>query len=200
MTPAEKMALIKRHSFTEWTSLVGCKVKPRQLSRHQYIITHVSDVLSIHRPVKLIMPNVSLRSWDNCTTLKRYTLGDVHRYGLSMGYGYKSISLVGLLDNYNLFHIKDTPVHQTILDWEPIDHTRDTRVPKVFRFQMLDDCFVQEMKEFLVRVNRIGIPAKTYVRNDAMVAEFIVSKRRRKEFQGIFKLHGQGLMVPCEPN
>ena len=127
-------------------------------------------------------------------------LGNLNRYELYRGHGYKSISLTGLLDNYDLFHIKDTPVHQTILDWEPIDHTRDTRVPKVFRFQMLDDCFVQEMKEFLVRVNRIGIPAKTHVRNDALVAEFIVSKRRRKEFQGIFKLHGQGLMVPCEPN
>ena len=200
MTPAEKMALIKRHSFTEWTSLVGCKVKPRQLSRHQYIITQVSDVLSFRSPVKLIVPNVAFQRWDNGSTLKRYPLGNLNRYELYRGHGYKSISLTGLLDNYDLFHIKDTPVHQTILDWDPCDHTRDTRTLKSFWFQLLDDRFVQEAAEFYVLVNRLGIPVKTHVRNDALVAEFIVSKRRRKEFQGVFKRYGQGLMVPCEPN
>lgn len=196
MTPAEKMALVKRHSFTEWTSLVGCKAKPRQLSRWQYIVTGVNDRLYRGSQQKLVVPQVSLRLWDNGPTMVRYPLGHLDRYGLHMGYGAKSMSLISLLDNYDLFHLTDRPVQQTVLDWDPIDHTRDTRTEnRVYRYRLNDSRFVVEIADLFRIASGMGIRATTRTQDDQLIAEFTVSKRKRKTFLALAE-HKKDLMEP----
>lgn len=199
MTPLEKMALIKRHSFTEWTSLVGCKAKPRQLSRWQYIVTRVSDTLSCRRPIKLVVPQVSLRWWDNGPTLKQYPIGHLDRYCVNSRCGYKTLSLTGLLDNYDLFHLDGKPVQQTVLDWEPTDHTRDTRVSGVtYTYLLKDSAFVVQVADLIRSTGGMGVAMATRPRDDGgdgLLIDFQVSKRSRKRFLASMS-HRKGLVEP----
>lgn len=199
MTPAEKMALIKRHSFIDWTSLVGCKAKPRQLSRHQYIVSHISDVLSIWCPTKLRVPQITLRRWNNSSTIKRHPLGHLDRYE---GIGSKTISLTALLDNYDLFHLTGLPVQPTVLDWEPIDHTRDRRTPRVETYTINDHRFVMEVADLYVMANKLGVQTKTR-HNDTheqLLVDFIVPKKARKSFKNLMIRCNNGLVEPCASN